>query len=299
MYIEGLPLIVGDSATALLDTSSTSGMTLLSLVLLALFHPIVDIVNWQRIAVFAKDPDWSPRDGERGAAFKSFCATYAIEVPLIALFVGLFGAIAGLTLETTDRANVVQTFVAGLIEQDNLVATMVALLFLFGLLAMTTATISALFAAGLCAFHYDIMPVVWPASSTPLERAGGDAQTERRTWIVAAAIGLVVCAAFYLADAWFEITFASGRFLALVLGCSSLQLALVPLVCGALIAKSTRLAGPGWALAIMGVGAATAIGTTAAYLSTGYDLWQWATVPACLGSGAVIFAIASSRKDRP
>jgi hypothetical protein len=295
LYIEDFPTIVNDSFAAMLAGSNVSGMTLVSFVLLSLFHPIVDIVNWQRLAVFAKDRDWNYfRQGQWAAAFKSFCTAYSVEVPLTGLLICLFGAVAGLTLGTSDRGDVAQAFVAQLTEEYNLVTIAVLSCLLFGLLAMAVATIGALFSASLCAVRYDIVPLCWPGPITPLAREKWEAHAGRLTRFVGAGIGLVDVAAFYLADMNFEVTFASGRFLVLVLAFGCIQLSFVPLVLGPLIVKSGRrgTVNPGWAITVMAVGAATGIGATAIYLSTGYDSWQWVAVPGCLGSGALIFATA-------
>src|SRR5271169_525929 len=86
-YIEGMSMFVGDSTAAAqtgspVINSPVSSATLISLILLPLFHPIVDIVNWQRLAAFAKNRDWNqPDEGQWVAAFRSFCTTYVIEVP--------------------------------------------------------------------------------------------------------------------------------------------------------------------------------------------------------------------------
>jgi hypothetical protein len=119
--------------------------------------------------------------------------------------------------------------------------------------------------------------------------------------IAGAGIGLVVFAAFYLADVRFEITLASPRFLVLLFGFSSAQLSLVPLVLGPLLAGSSGLAavGPGWALVVMVVSTAIGIGATVAYLATGYDPWLSAVVPSCLGSGASLFIAARLWLRRP
>ena len=58
-YIDGMSMVVGDSVAAVeaglpVSNSPVSNATLISLVLLALLHPVVDIVNWQRLAAFAK-----------------------------------------------------------------------------------------------------------------------------------------------------------------------------------------------------------------------------------------------------
>ncbi len=293
--VAGLPTIGDDSAAALLAGAPVSNLMLISLFLLPLFHPIVDIVNWQRLAAFEKERDWNYfGEGRWQAAFKSFCATYAVEVPLMGLFICLFGAVAGLTLVTPDRGDVVQAFIAQLVAQENFVATIVLSFLLFGLFAMAVSTMSALFSAALCAVRYDILRVCWSKPSSAAARATEEAQGLRWTMIAAAGIGLVIFAAFYLADARFKITIASARFLLLVFGFSSLQLSFAPLVLGPLIARSGGVGtvSPGWALAVMGISAAIGIGTTVAYLATGYDPWLSAAVPGCLGSGALLFITA-------
>jgi hypothetical protein len=52
---------------------------------------------------------------------------------------------------------------------------------------------------------------------------------------------------------------------------------------------------PGWALAILGAGAAAGVGAVLIYSATGRELWLWAAVPACLVTGAVLFALARLR----
>lgn len=295
LYVEGFPNVPSDGAAALLADSNVPDMTLVSLILLPLFHPIVDVVNWQRLAAFEKDRGWSHfAEGQWAADFKRFCAAYAVEVPLIGLLICLFGVVAGLTLEALDSGDVIQALIAQLVEQENYVATTTLSFLLLSLFAMAVSTMSALFSAGLCTVRYDIVPMCWPEPTTPSARARGEAKAIRWTQVAGVGIGLVVFAAFYLADARFEITFASARFLALVFGFSCLQLSFVPLILGPFIIKSGSLGAvsPGSALAVMGVSAAIGIGATAAYLLTGYDLWLWAAVPGCLGFGALIFVTA-------
>ena len=302
LYVEGLSTIAHDSAAALQASTHVSNLMLISLFLLPLFHPIVDIVNWQRLAAFEKDRDWDYfSERQWTVAFKSFCATYAVEVPLIGLFVCLFGAVAGLKLATADRGDVVQAFIAQLVAQKNFVATTVLSLLLFSLFAMAVSTMSSLFSACLCTVRYDIVPLFWSEPTSAQARAAEEAQTLRWTMIAGAGIGLVVFAAFYLADVRFEITLASPRFLVLLFGFSSAQLSLVPLVLGPLFAGSGGLGsvGPGWALVVMVVSTAIGMGTTVAYLATGYDPWLSAVVPSCLGSGALLFITARLWLQQP
>ena len=47
-----------------------------------------------------------------------------------------------------------------------------------------------------------------------------------------------------------------------------------------------------WALVIVGVAAACGIAAVIVYVATGAEPWLWAAVPACVGSGLVLFALA-------
>jgi len=294
LYVGGIPTVVHDTAAALQAGTQVSNATLISLVLLPLFHPIVDVVNWQRLAAFENERDWTYFDESKWtAAFKSFCATYAAEVPLVRILICLFGAIAGLTLATPEVGDVGYAFIAQLMAQENFAATATLSFLLLSLFAMAVSTMSSLFAASLCTVHYDILPMFWSKPMFAQARAE-KAEAIRWTMIAGAGLGFAVFAAFYVADAGLKITFASPSFLVLVFGFSSFQLSLVPLVLGPLMTASGArgTVSPGWALAIMGVSAAVAVGASVAYFATEYDVLLSVAVPSCLGSGALLFMTA-------
>jgi hypothetical protein len=288
LYVAGVPVIAHDGVTLLTDTHLL-GMALIVFILRALFHPIVDVVNWQRLAAFENQRDWRYSSEHQWASeLKRFCMAYAVEVPLIVLLIALFATIAGLS-STSEPANVVQAFIVQLAAQDNFVATIVVSLFLFSLFAMAVSTMSSLLVANLCTIRYDIMPMFWPKPTFAQTRS------MRRLMIVAgASISVVVFALFCLADARYQITLTSGSFLALVLGFSSPQMSLAPLVLGPLIDRSSRggAVSPRWAVAVMAVGTTVGSGMAAAYLTTGYEPWLWAALPGCLGSGILLFIVA-------
>jgi hypothetical protein len=289
LYAAGIPIIAYDGVT-LLANGHVSGMALSALVLWALLHPIVDVVNWQRLAAFEKERDWRYFwEDQWSRDFRRFCATYATEVPLVVFLICLLGTIAGLNLTPSERANVVQDLIVQLIAQDNFVATTVVAFFLLSLFAIAVSTMSSLLVANLYTIRYDIVPMFWP-KPTLLRMRG-----VQGTMIVAGTgVGLVVFAIFCLTHARYEITLSSGSFLALVLGFSGLQISLAPLVLGPLIGRSGRrgTVNPGWAVAVMGGGAVIGSGTVAAYLATGYDPWLGAAVPGCLGSSTLLFIAA-------
>src|SRR5215470_2613148 len=162
LYVAEIPTIAYDGVTLLANTH-LSGMVLIVLVLRPLFHPIVDVVNWQRLAAFEKERDWCYFwEDQWTSDFRRFCAAYAGEVPLVVLLICLFGTIAGLNLPTSERSNVIQALIMQLVAQDNFVATIVVALFLFSLLAMAVSTLSSLLVANLCTIRYDIVPMFWP-----------------------------------------------------------------------------------------------------------------------------------------
>jgi hypothetical protein len=289
LYVAGIPVIAYDGVT-LLANAHVSGIAPIVLVLGALFHPIVDVVNWQRLAAFEQERGWCYFwEDQWTSDFRRFCATYSAEVPLVVFLICLFGTIAGLNLVTSERADVVQDLIVQLIAQDNFVATTIVALFLLSLFAIAVSTMSSLLVASLCTIRYDIVPMFSPKPT--LVRMRG----VQGTMIVAGTgVGLVVFAIFCLTHARYEITLSSGSFLALVLGFSCLQISFAPLVLGPLIGRSGGhgTVSPGWAVAVMGGGAVIGSGTVAAYLATGYEPLLWAALPGCLGASTLLFIAA-------
>jgi hypothetical protein len=300
LVLGGVPAFAREALDALEAGTTVSTMTLISLIILPLLHPMVDVVNWQRIAAFARLRDGGQfKDGEWAAAFKTFGVTYALEVPLMALFIVLFGVIAGLTLAGASAGDATQVFVVSLLGQENSVAAAVLSLLMLGFLALAVATIGSLFSAALDVVGGDIAP----ALRSPSTSATGlvDGPPARRTLIAGLVIGLLVLATFLLVDARAEHTFGIAGLLGAMLGFGSVQIALAPLVLAPLLARSARFATvtPAWAVAVLSVGAAIGMGITIAGLIFGQAaLLPWA-VPACFGSTTLLFVIAAlvSRRD--
>jgi hypothetical protein len=300
LILGGAPAFAREALDALQAGTTVSTMTLISLIVLPLLHPTVDVVNWQRIAAFAKLRDGGQfKDGEWTAAFKTFGVTYALEVPLMALFVVLFGVIAGLTLAGASEGNATQVFVASLLGQENSVAAAVVSLLMLGFLALAVATIGSLFSAALDVVGGDIVPAFRPQSTSATGTADG--KPARGPLIAGLVIGLLVLATFLLADIRSEYTFGIAGLLGAMLGFGSVQIALAPLVLAPLLAGSARFGTvtPAWAFAVLSVGAAIGVGITTAGLIFGQAaVLPWA-VPACFGSTTLLFAIAAlvSRRD--
>jgi hypothetical protein len=293
LFTEGLPMVVHDSVAALQIGTNVSKMTLISLILLALCHPLVDLVNWQRLAAFERNRHWSyVGESQWVAAFRSFCATYAVEVSLVGLFISLFGAVAGSTLTAPLQKDAVSTFVAHLLEQQNVVASVALAFLLLSALAIVVSTTASLFCAILCAVHYDMRPMFRSERKHANARAD-DGQSIRCNLVTVAGIGLAIFAACHFAGSNFKIANANGDFLGLVFAFSSVQLSLVPLLLGPLV---TGLGGIGtvssrWALVTMAVSGAVSIATITAYFATGRSLFLSFAIPGCLTSGGLLLLI--------
>ena len=294
LVLGGAPAFAREALDALEAGTTVSTMTLISLIVLPLLHPTVDVVNWQRIAAFARlRDDGQFKDGEWAAAFKTFGVTYALEVPLMALFIVVFGVIAGLTLAGASTGDATQAFVASLLGQENSVAAAVVSLLMLAFLALAVATVGSLFSAALDVAGSDIVPALrsqWTSAT-----GTADGQAARGTLIAGLVIGLLVLATFLLADMGAEHTLGIAGLLGAMLGFTSVQIALAPLVLAPLLARAARFATvtPAWAFAILFVDAAIGVGITITGLIFGQAVvLPWA-VPACFGSTTLLFVIAA------
>jgi hypothetical protein len=296
VYSEGLPAVLADSARTLQAGTRVSNMGLLALFLLPLFYQIVDITNWQRIAAFEKDGNLRDLEpSERPAAFRKLLGTYAVEGALMWLFMCMFGAVAVLATATPGGADVMQAFVRQLASQQNPVAGAALSLLLVSVFAMALSTMSSAFSASLCALRCDILPAFWPELASGRAQPADEAIATRRTIMAGCGLCLAMVAAFYVADAYFQMSFTSSAFLALLFAFYCAQLSFVPLILGPVIGRTCGGIGtvsPGWALVILGSSAAIGVCAVTVYLVTRNEPWLWAAVPACLGSGLVLFTIA-------
>src|SRR5262249_48156271 len=178
LILGGAPAFGREALDALGVGTTVSTMSLISLIVLPLLHPMVDVVNWQRIAAFAGLRDGGQfKSGEWTAAFKTFGVTYALEVPLMALFIVLFGVIAGLTLGGASAGDATQVFVASLLGQENSVAAAVVALLMLAFLALAVAAIGSLFSAAVDVVGSDIVPAL--RSRSTLATGTADRQPAR------------------------------------------------------------------------------------------------------------------------
>ena len=292
LYSEGLPAIARESAAALQTGTRLSGMGLAALLLLPLFHPVVDMTNWQRIAAFEKDSrDLEP--SQRPAIFTEILRVYAVETSLMSLFMCMFGVIAVVSMATPGGADAIEAFIRELAAEENVMAAALSLL-LVSVFAIALSTMSSLFSASLCTVRYDVLPAFWPELSSAKAQTAEEAT--RRTVMAGGGLYLVmIVAGFLSADACLHLSFASSEFLGLLFAFCCAQLSFVPLILGPVIARRSGGFGTvssGWALVILGVGAVIGLIAVAVYLTSGNESWLWSAVPACLGSGLMLFIVA-------
>lgn len=297
---EGWSTIVGDSTAALQRGTGMSGIGLLTLFLVPLFYPVVDLTNWQRIAAFERDrTSHQLAPSVRAAALRRLFRIYALESPLVFVFMCMFGTIAVLTMEPPGNEDVMQALVRQFAAGENSVIVTAFSLLLISLFAIALSTMSSLFSATLCAIRYDILPTFWPDLISDKAHAAEEATAMRRAIMVGIGLYLVICTAFCAASAYLPTVFISG-IIGLVFAFHCAQLSFVPLLLGPVVARTSKGFGtvsPGWALGIISSGAALGVGAVMVYLATGNEWWLWTAVPACLGSGLALFTMARLRSE--
>jgi hypothetical protein len=292
LYAQGFPAIITDSVAALRAETRTSISGLMALVLLPIFYPIVDTTNWLRIAALGTDLHPARVDAARTPeAFARVLGMYAGASTLLWLLICMFGTIAVLATGTPVGSDVLQPFVMRLASQQNDVADAASWLLLVSVIAMAVLTMGAMFSAILAAIRYDIVPVVWPNLARDVTRLTDQALAERRAVIAGGGLCFAMLVGLIsLID--YPDDFINGRFLSLQLACFCAQLAFSPLVLGPMIGGNPAAISPPWAIAVLGAGVAGGQGVIIISLQPDHSAWLWAAVPACLGSGLSLYAVA-------
>jgi hypothetical protein len=296
LYAEDFPAVVSKSVDVLQTATSTFNPGLIGLALLPLFYPIVDTTNWLRLAALETDPDSVREDAvQTPPAFARIIGMYAGASAVAWLIICMSGTIAALAIGTATGADILQSFVVRLASQQNEVADAGLRLLLLSVTAMAVSTMSAMFSASLATIRYDIVPAVWPGLASELAQPTEQGLARRRAILAGGALCLTMLVVLALLNGDADVNLTSGRFLGLQLGCLCAQLAFVPLVLGPMIAgtrdKSAAVSSA-WAIAVLAAGVAAGPGTVIVCIETGQEVWLGAAVPACLGSGLSLFAVA-------
>ncbi len=298
LFTIGTDRVMRDAAMALRQPTGTTGVELATLILLPLCYPLVDVSNWQRLAAFEID---GPTDQDRTAGLRRIIRTYALETALLVLFVAMVSAIAAMATATRGGADIVQSVITRLAFQQNLIAAGALAFLLIGMIAIAFSTMIALFSAGLCTLHADLLPTL-SRQRTALEQPGRSLESAglgpiepRRMMAVGLLFFLVIAIGFAVTETLLTDRIISRSYLAVLIALACCQLSFAPLVLGSIIGRrrgASGAVGPQWALAILGIGTGVGVGAVVIHLATGNEAWLWAAVPACLGCGALLAAIA-------
>jgi hypothetical protein len=264
-----------------------------------LLYPIVDGSTWQRLAALAKDTGSQP--DLRSATIARIFNLLAPEIMLLLLLMCAFGAVAVVATETPADRDVLQTFIRQLTSEESLPASLAISLLVLGILTMALSAASSMLSASLWVLRYDLLPALWPMLSPEQTRPADEAIARRRTILVGC--GLCIGAIFLVvvADALFGMSFTPSTFFAVLCACFCAQLSFISLVLTSLglTGRCMGAVSAPWALLIIGIAAASGIAAVIVFLATGAEPWLWAAVPACLGSGLVLFAVAHSAGGSP
>jgi hypothetical protein len=292
LYAQGFPAVITESVGALQAGTRTSISGLMALVLLPIFYPIVDTANWLRIAALGTDPHTARVDAARTPeAFARVLGICAGASTLLWLLICMFGTVAVLATGTLAGGDVLQSFVMRLASLQNDVSDAAACLLLVSVIAMAVLTMSAMFSATLATIRYDIVPTVRPNLVPGVARSTDLALAERRAVFVGGGLCFAMLVTLFFLIGYPD-NFISGGFLSLQFACVCVQLSFSPLVFGPLIGGPPASISPAWAIAVLVAGVAAGQGLVIFSLQPDHKAWLWAAVPACLGSGLSVYAVA-------
>jgi len=208
------------------------------------------------------------------------------------LLICVFGTIAVLATNTLGGADVLRSFIERLASQQNDPADVASGLLLVSVIAMAVLTGSAMFSAILATIRYDIIPTVWSSLAPERAQPSNQALAGWRAVVAGSSLCVVMLIALFVLNDNSALSFTNGRFLNLQLACLCAQLAFGPLVLGPLISGNSAAISPAWAIAVIGAGVAVGQGVIIVSLQPEHTAWLWSAIPACLGSGLSLYAVA-------
>jgi hypothetical protein len=302
---ENSSTVLAKSLSAPQKASQMSIPTLIGLALLPLLHPLVDMTNWLRIAALEADPNAVHTGPLAGVPFARIIRMYAGGSAVVWLITCMFGTIAVTATGMATEGDLLTSFVMQLGSQENEIADMALWLLLASLFAMASLALSAMFSASLAVIRYDVVPAIWQVKESEHAKLSYQAFARRRAIILGCALSVATLLVFCAFNGNSDVNFTSDGFLGLLLACLCVQLAFLPLVLGPLIRPergNSAALSPAWAIAVLGVGVTSGMGTVIICLLTDHGAWLWTAVPSCLGSGLSLSAIAwlwTARRSAP
>ena len=156
-----------------------------------------------------------------------------------------------------------------------------------------------MFSAILAIIRYDIVPIAWSNLAPERAQPSNQALARRCAVIAGSSLCVVMLIAWFVLNDNPALSLTNGRFLSLQLACLCAQLAFGPLVLGPLISGNSAAISPAWAIAVIGAGVGVGQGVTIVSLQPEHAAWLWSAIPACLGSGLSLYAVARFWTGKP
>ncbi len=292
LYFQGGRAVLAGSISALHAAMPISISGLLALILLPLLYPIVDTTNWLRLTALEIDQRSASADGADMETSARVLAMYAGATALVWLLICMFGAIATLATGTPDGADILGSFITRLVAQQTGFTDAASWLLLASLAAMAVLTGAAMFSAISATLRFDVVPVVWPSLAVDEAKPSGEATARRRAVMAGGGFCALMLVGLSMLNGNGGLSFTSGWFLSLQVAFLCMQLAFVPLVVGPLTRGNSAAISPDWAIAVIAAGLVAGQGMIIASMQTGHEAWLWSAIPACLGAGASLYAVA-------
>jgi hypothetical protein len=287
----GLPGMAREGLAALQTGTRMSAASLLTIAVVPLLTPIVDIAIWQRLAVIAKETASEP--ALRSATLARIFRSLAAEMVLLVLLMCMLGTIAVIAAETPAGRDALQAFIGVMAAEESAPGRIAAGFLLVFTFSLALPAMISMLSASLWVLRYDMLPALWPALAAERIRPEDEAIARRRVILIGCGLCLAAFLLVLAADSWLGMVFTAGTFLAVLLACWCVQIPFFPLLVAPLFQRSgSGTVSACWALLVVAVAAAVGIAAVIAFLATGAEPWLWAAVPACLGSGLVLFAVA-------
>jgi hypothetical protein len=287
----GLPGMAREGLAALQTGTRMSAASVLTIAVVPLLTPIVDVAIWQRLAVIAKETASDP--ALRSATLARVFRSLAAEMVLLLLMMCMLGAIAVIAAETPAGRDALQAFIGVMAGEESAPGRLAAGFLLVFMFSLALPAMSSMLSASLWVLRYDMLPVLWPALPAERIRSEDERIARRRAILMGCGLCLAAFLLVLAVDSLLGMVLTTGTFLAVLLACWCAQIPFFPLLVAPLVQRSgSGTVSACWALLVVAVAATVGIAAVIAFLATGAEPWLWAAVPACLGSGLVLFAVA-------
>lgn len=263
---------------------------ILAICLLPLFWQFVDMANWQRLLCLRGQGDAATENNRMSEMRRGFCI-FALESPWTWMMFIALGALAAVGVPACVEGDSFTRLPSLLVSSTNILDKFIGYMFVVSVMAIMLSTVDSVLSAAMFAFVYD----TWKPTRQRLDANTPVAEKEMpRLLATARTFGLVSLLALFVMYVVFDRTGKNGeKFISALFAFYSAQLALAPVVFGAIFLSRRWLPSQGFALASVGVGATAGVGL--GFYSLFFDSkWQWWPVLVSLILSFALFIVGSA-----